>query len=107
MRLPRTRIALLTPLLALAACGGSTLSQTIYVNPPDASVYMNGVRVQKGMNRSHEFDFSKCDRILIQAISPGYELRPLPEETRSEVTAARLIYRLLGYIALKDRMHIP
>ena len=28
------------------------------------------------------------------------ELRPLPNETRSEVTAARLIYRLLGYIAL-------
>ena len=28
------------------------------------------------------------------------ELRPLPQETRSEVTAARLIYRLLGYIAL-------
>ncbi|HNR13120.1 MAG TPA: agmatinase [Thermodesulfobacteriota bacterium] len=27
------------------------------------------------------------------------ELRPLPNEARSEVTAARLIYRLLGYIA--------
>ncbi len=32
------------------------------------------------------------------------ELRPLPGEVRSEVTAARLIYRLLGYIA-RRRQH--
>jgi len=27
------------------------------------------------------------------------ELRPLPEEARSEITAARLLYRILGYVA--------
>jgi agmatinase len=32
------------------------------------------------------------------------ELRPLPGEVRSEITAARLIYRLLGYIA-REREH--
>ena len=40
-----------------------------------------------------------CRRCRIRAFDV-VELRPLPEEARSEVTAARLIYRLLGYIAL-------
>jgi agmatinase len=32
------------------------------------------------------------------------ELRPIPDEVRSEVTAARLVYRLLGYIGRDQRI---
>ncbi|MFK7740279.1 MAG: hypothetical protein AB8H80_08140 [Planctomycetota bacterium] len=69
----RTNLLLLMPMCLLASCGGSTLSRTIYTNPPDASVYMDGVRVQKGMNLNHEFGFENVDRVLLQATSPGFE----------------------------------
>ncbi len=37
------------------------------------------------------------DRVLIRAFDI-VELRPIPQEARSEITAVRLLYRLLGYI---------
>lgn len=77
MRLPRTRTLFFAPLLALAACGSSTLSQSFTVSPSDASLYMNGEQVRKGTNLPLEFDFSQCERILIQAVSPGYEVTEL------------------------------
>ena len=73
MRSRHSRTALLAALLCLAACGNSTLSRTIYTNPPDASVFINGERVQKGTSMNHEFDFSKTPRVLVQATSPDYE----------------------------------
>lgn len=73
MALRRTRLALLSLLCPLAACGSSSLSMVIYTNPPDATVYLDGVRVQKGTSLAHDFDFSDRDRILVQAASPGYE----------------------------------
>jgi len=89
MRLPRIRTLLLTPLLALCACGSSTLSQAFTVSPSDASLYMNGEQVRKGTNLPLEFDFSNCDRVLIQAVSPGYESSELYLTERDIARLAR------------------
>lgn len=69
----RARLALLAPVLCLAGCGSSTLMHTLAVNPPDASVYVNGVRVGQGSSRPVEFDFSDCTRVCIQATHPDYK----------------------------------
>jgi agmatinase len=52
-------------------------------------------------------DWKTVDSLLEKVVSSCrirafdlVELRPLPQEARSEITAARLLYRLLGYIGL-------
>ena len=70
----RFRSVLLTPLLCLAAgCSSSTYMHTLAVSPPDASVYVNGVRVGQGSSRPVEFDFANSPRVCVQATHPDYQ----------------------------------
>ncbi|MBZ0153933.1 MAG: PEGA domain-containing protein [Planctomycetes bacterium] len=61
------------PTAMLAACAGSSYSRLVSVNPPDASVYINGVKVGKGDKRPQTFDFSQVGRIYVQATHPDYQ----------------------------------
>lgn len=66
------RSLVLAPALCLAGCGSSTYMHTLSVNPPDASVYVNGVRVGQGSSRPVEFDFTESPRVCVQATHPDY-----------------------------------
>ncbi len=59
-------------LLALAACGSSGYVRVVSVNPPDASVYINGERVGQGSSRPYTFDFGDTERICVQATHQDY-----------------------------------
>jgi hypothetical protein len=67
------RSALLLSLSALAACGSSGYTRVMSVNPPDASVFLNGERVGQGSSRPYTFDFSQNERIYVQATHPDYQ----------------------------------
>lgn len=62
----------LAPMLCLGACSSSSYMHMLSVNPPDASVYVNGVRVGQGNSRPVEFDFAGGPRISVQATHPDY-----------------------------------
>jgi hypothetical protein len=80
--LRRSAVPLL--LLALPACS-STLKVGISVDPPSASVFINGVRDGQGTRRIHDIDFGDNERICVQAAAPGFE--PLCEMlTKQQVT---------------------
>lgn len=68
----RLHSAALLSLSTLAACGSSAYVRVVSVNPPDASVYINGERVGQGSSRPYTFDFGSCDRIYVQATHPDY-----------------------------------
>lgn len=63
---------LLSSLTGLAACGSSSYVRVLSVNPPDASVYINGERVGQGSSRPQRFDFTSHSRIYVQATHPDY-----------------------------------
>jgi hypothetical protein len=67
------RSAILLPALALAACGSASYTRVVSVNPPDATVYINGEKVGQGSARPCKFDFSNVDRIYVQATHPEYQ----------------------------------
>ena len=67
------RSAILLPMLALAACGSSGYVRVLSVNPPDASVYINGERVGQGNSRPYTVDFTTVVRIYIQATHSDYQ----------------------------------
>lgn len=67
------RFAILLPAVALAACGGAGYVRVVSVNPPDATVYINGERVGQGSARPFTFDFTNCERIYVQATHPEYQ----------------------------------
>lgn len=67
------RLAILLPLSALAACGGSSYVRVVTINPPDASVYVNGEKVGQGSSRPHTFSFGDSTRIYVQAVHPDYQ----------------------------------
>jgi hypothetical protein len=64
--------AILLGLLACAGCGSTTYKVGIVVDPPTASVYVNGERVGPGGRRVYEIDFGKHDRVCIQAVAPSH-----------------------------------
>jgi hypothetical protein len=64
---------ILLPVLALAACGSASYTRVVSVNPPDATVYINGERVGQGSARPCKFDFSSVERIYVQATHPEYQ----------------------------------
>lgn len=66
-------LAALAVLSLLHACGSAPMELRVRTNPPDASVYMDGKLVQKGISLSQPFDFSKVQRICLQATCRGYE----------------------------------
>lgn len=57
----------------LCACGGASYVRVLSVNPPDASVYINGERVGQGSSRPYTFDFRETPRIYVQATHPDYQ----------------------------------
>ena len=67
------RSAALVSLLGLAACGSSSYVRLLSVNPPDASVYINGEHVGQGNRRPYTFSFTNCSRIYVQATHPDYQ----------------------------------
>lgn len=67
------RSAILLPVLALTACGGAGYVRTVSVNPPDATVYVNGEKIGQGSSRPFTFDFSSTERIWVQATHPDYQ----------------------------------
>lgn len=73
--LPKTLPVL--ALLCLPACGTTTYNLPMQVDPPTASVYINGKRVGQGDRFVYEVDFSGGERICIQAAAKGYEPRML------------------------------
>jgi hypothetical protein len=72
---PRRRCptGLLLAFLGLPACGSAGHSLLISVNPPDASLYINGERVSQGGRRTHVLTFDKQQRVCVQATAPNYE----------------------------------
>lgn len=69
------RSVILLPGMLLAACGGAGYVRVVSVNPPDATVYVNGEKIGQGSARPWTFDFSSVERIYVQATHPEY----LPE----------------------------
>ena len=67
------RLPLVLSALFLASCGSSGYSRLVSVNPADASVYINGERIGQGSSRPFTFDFSKSERIYVQATHPDYQ----------------------------------
>lgn len=69
----RTLAPVLLTLLGLAACSSSSHTLTLSVNPPDASVYLNGDKLGQGNSRPVVFDFSQYQRVYLQATHPDFE----------------------------------
>ncbi len=69
----RNHLSILLPLLALCACNSTSFVRVVSVNPPDASVYINGVRVGAGDSRPQKFDFGNNKRVYVQATHPDYQ----------------------------------
>lgn len=64
--------ALLFGLFLCAGCS-STLKVGIVIDPPTASIYINGEKVGSGGRRVHEIDFGSYQRVCIQAVAPSHE----------------------------------
>lgn len=60
-------------LLLLAGACSSTPVLVVKVDPADATVFVNGEKTVKGGSRPLAFDFSKVDRICVQATHPDYQ----------------------------------
>jgi hypothetical protein len=80
MQKPRSRaqlqrLAAIGALLLGAACSSTSRNMVVSVNPPEASVYINGELVGKGNKRVLELSFANSDRIYIQATAPSCEPR--------------------------------
>lgn len=72
----RPRVAaVLGGLLLLASCGSTSRTVVISVNPPEASVYINGEAAGKGNARPHQLSFAQSTRVYVQATAPGFEPR--------------------------------
>ena len=63
----------LLALLTCAACGSATYKVGIVVDPPTASIFVNGEKVGAGGRRVHEIDFGAYERVCIQAVAPSHE----------------------------------
>ena len=67
--------AVLVSLLGLTACGSSSYIRVVSINPPDATLYVDGERVGMGDRQPRRFSFGGNQRIFIQAVHPDYEPR--------------------------------
>jgi len=66
------KTALLASLLGLAACGSTSNSIIVSVNPPEASLYIDGKKVGEGDKRERTFSFANAKRHYIQAVHPDF-----------------------------------
>lgn len=87
--------ACLAALLAATACTSTSVEHFVSIDPPDASVYINGVRKGKGDRRIHVFDFTNAERVWVQAVHRDFHPEALPldrstlermAESRTDVT---------------------
>ncbi|MFT4513973.1 MAG: hypothetical protein ACI89X_003537 [Planctomycetota bacterium] len=58
---------LLVSLLGLTACGTSSYQRQVSINPPQATLYINGVKAGSGDKQMVTFSFEKHKRIYLQA----------------------------------------
>lgn len=58
---------LLVSLLGLTACGTSSYQREVSINPPQATLYINGVESGSGDKKPVTFSFEKHKRIYLQA----------------------------------------
>jgi hypothetical protein len=86
----------LRALLALPACGGANYTRVVQVNPPDASLFINGEYVGKGSPRPYTFDFGNVETIYVQAAHPEYvpELEKFDRARIEQMIASNLDIRL-------------
>lgn len=78
-------------MLVATACTSTSVEHFITIDPPDASVYINGVRSGKGDRRIHVLDFSQSERVWIQAVHRDFhpEALPLDRRTLERMVSAR------------------
>lgn len=69
----RARRATLFGLLACAGCASSIVKLPVVVDPPTASVYVNGEKVGPGGRRVYELDFGTHERACVQIVAFGFE----------------------------------
>jgi hypothetical protein len=83
--------AVLAVALAATACSSTRFEHFISIDPPDASVYINGTRQGKGDRRVHEFDFTNAQRVWVQAVHPDFrsEARQVTQSELERTAAAR------------------
>jgi hypothetical protein len=103
MRLPLQPTLPVLALLCLPACGTTTYSLPMQVDPPTASVYINGKRVGQGDRFVYEVDFSGGERICVQAAAKGYEPRMLLL-TQKELKAQINTYSDLRWTLTQERL---
>jgi|LakMenE01Jun11ns_1017448.scaffolds.fasta_scaffold8047005_1 hypothetical protein len=83
-----SRLAVLFASLCAGACGAPIYQRVVSVNPPDASLYINGVKVGNGDRRPRDFDFTDVGRVCIQAVHPEFKPKV---EWYSEVEMRKLV----------------
>lgn len=66
-------VPLLTIALMLPSCSSSSHKLVLNVDPPQASVYINGERVGQGGKRPYDLSFGSQERVYVQATAPNYE----------------------------------
>lgn len=67
---PRRCAALL--LATLPSCGSASYLTVIQVDPPSATLYINGQRQGTGDKRPYSLSFAEHDRVYIQATQRGF-----------------------------------
>lgn len=86
------QIAMLSALLGATACSSPVYQRVVVSNPPDATIYINGVKAGKGDRQLHDFDFTEVGRVYVQAVHPDYEpeFRWFTEQKMRDEIAANL-----------------
>ena len=72
-----TKAVLIGALLGCAACSSSSYSRVVSINPPEASLYIDGERVGTGDKRVQKFSFKKVKRHYLQAVHPDFNLEEM------------------------------
>ena len=88
MRTSLHKAALCVALLGLAACGATSHTLVVSINPPEASLYINGEKVGNGDKRPRTFSFEKEKRYYLQAVHPDF--KPMLE-IHDEASLRRLV----------------
>ena len=64
---PLAKSTLLVSVLGLAACSSSSYTREVSINPPQATLYINGVASGSGDKQLVTFSFAEHKRIWLQA----------------------------------------
>ena len=88
--------ALLASLLGLTACGSSGYQRVVSINPPEASLYINGEKVGNGDKRERSFSFATQKRHYIQAVHPDFvpKLEIVDEKTLEGLVKNNLQFKM-------------